>query len=381
MSKTRPEHWHLITPEYPPQIGGVGDYTRAVGKELASQGEKVHVWFPETAAKAPEDAGLELHALRGGYTAAGLEELTRQLDATAKPRRLFVQWVPHGYDRRALNWRFPRWLRRRAKAGDQIDLMIHEPFLMFREGSWKQDVVAVAHRWFMHEALQAAARIWLSIPAWEPLIRPWLRGQQKPVAWLPIPSGIVVDPEPPALRLFGGEAPVLGHFGTYSRETRQYLTEIFRPLFAAEAPVNLLLLGRGSDDFAEELRERFAARAGAILGLGAQDAMPLSAALHACGVMLQPYTDGISSRRSSAMAGLIHGKPIVTTAGKATEALWRESEAVVLVPAEDRAGIAAACLRLLADPVAADALGQRGLAAYKEHFAVSGVVAKLRATI
>ena len=37
--------WHILTCEYPPQTGGVSDYTFLVANGLASHDE-VHVWCP-----------------------------------------------------------------------------------------------------------------------------------------------------------------------------------------------------------------------------------------------------------------------------------------------------------------------------------------------
>ena len=68
-------------------------------------------------------------------------------------------------------------------------------------------------------------------------------------------------------------------------------------------------------------------------------------------MLVQPYLDGISTRRSSAMAGLALGVPIVSNAGVATEALWVDSGAIALVPADDPpAAMAREAFRLAADP-------------------------------
>src|SRR5579862_6625194 len=45
--------WHIITPEYPPQTGGVSDYTRLVAEGLAEKGDVVHVWCPARVEDAP----------------------------------------------------------------------------------------------------------------------------------------------------------------------------------------------------------------------------------------------------------------------------------------------------------------------------------------
>jgi hypothetical protein len=42
--------WHLVTCEYPPQVGGVSDYSLAVATGLAAAGQTVHVWCPRPGA-------------------------------------------------------------------------------------------------------------------------------------------------------------------------------------------------------------------------------------------------------------------------------------------------------------------------------------------
>ena len=45
MSAT-PGAFHLITCEYPPEVGGVAEHTRSVATGLAAAGVSVHVWCP-----------------------------------------------------------------------------------------------------------------------------------------------------------------------------------------------------------------------------------------------------------------------------------------------------------------------------------------------
>ena len=106
-----------------------------------------------------------------------------------------MQWVPHGYGRRAMNLTFCFWLWKRAFRGDRIELMVHEPFLAFWEGNWRQTAVAVVHRFMTLILLQAAGQVWVSIPAWERMWKPYALGRSIPFVWLPIPSSLgAADP-------------------------------------------------------------------------------------------------------------------------------------------------------------------------------------------
>src|ERR1700733_15362311 len=124
---------HIITPEYPPQPGGVSDYTAQVAEGLAQEGEEVHVWCPGTAdasvfAGVTAGAGaVHVHRDLGQVTAHDLRTVGEQLDRFPAPRRILVQYVPHGYGRRSMNVPFCIWLWRRARnKGDSLEIMVHE---------------------------------------------------------------------------------------------------------------------------------------------------------------------------------------------------------------------------------------------------------------
>src|SRR5262249_44693742 len=141
-------NWHLITGEYPPQPGGVSDYTRLVAGALADAGKRVTVWCPPADGATPDEGGVTVRRELGAMGGADLRRAGALLDAEPAPRRLLVQWVPHAFGRRAINYPFCRWVRRRAACGDRVEIVVHEPFLDFR-GSWKQRAAAVVQRLMM----------------------------------------------------------------------------------------------------------------------------------------------------------------------------------------------------------------------------------------
>ena len=94
--------WHIITGEYPPVIGGVSGYCQLVAEGLAATGDDVHVWCPPLPEVAAPN-GVTVHPTLGRISRRDLRAVDLLLDRFPPPRRLLVQWVPHGFGYRSLN--------------------------------------------------------------------------------------------------------------------------------------------------------------------------------------------------------------------------------------------------------------------------------------
>lgn len=376
--------WHIITPEYPPQPGGVSDYTSMVGNALAQAGDEIHVWCPTFTGETPAASGVTVHREFGDFSRSDLARVDKLLDRFTSPRRLLVQWVPHGYGQRAMNLAFCWWLWRRARQHrDRVELMVHEPFLEFTGRSAKQNAVALVQRLMTMILLRTAKRVWISIPAWETYWRPYTFGGQLEFRWLPVASNIQVIDDPEAIKLVrsryvADDGLVVGHFGAYDRLNTNLMIAAVSALIGAGSKNILLLLGRGSDAMRDALIEAHPEMADDVYATGALDAAHLSLHLGACDVMLQPYVDGVSSRRSSIMAALAHGVPVVTTSGPFTEELWAESGAVQLVPVNEVKELREETKRLLADVSARNHLAGEAQALYSARFDIEVTVKTLR---
>ena len=375
--------WHLITSEYPPQIGGVSDYTYMVASGLAAAGDSVQVWCMPSAGDTPASAGVTVHREMGRFTPSDLRRAGRLLDQFPAPRRLLVQWVPHGYGHRSMNIWFCLWLWKRAKLDhDRVELMVHDPFLPFREGSWKQDAAAVVHRVMTIILLNAVKRVWTSIPAWESRLRPYALGREIKFGWLPIPGTIPVDDDASAAsairaRYAPGGRSLIAHFGPYIRQVMDPIVSLL-PALLREHDASILLLGRGSEVLRDELIRNNSDLTERVHATGSIASAALSRHLSACDVMIQPYPDGVSTRRTSTMAGLSHGLPIITTTGDLTESLWAESNAVALVPARDMAALMRVTGQLLRDERERKRLSAAARKLYQERFDIQRTIAALR---
>jgi len=109
-------------------------------------------------------------------------------------------------------------------------------------------------------------------------------------------------------------------------------------------------------------------------------ASDVSAALRSCDLLFQPYPDGVTTRRTSVMAGLANAVPIVTTDGALTEQVWRETRAAMLVSPAETTEAVDGVHRLLASADDREALGRRGQEVYAAHFSIERTVDALRAS-
>jgi hypothetical protein len=94
---------------------------------------------------------------------------------------------------------------------------------------------------------------------------------------------------------------------------------------------------------------------------------------------MQPYPDGVSGRRTSAVSGLALGVPLVSNRGALTEPVWMEETGVCLAPSASATELTAACeLALAESPTARAARGDAGRRWYAARFALERTVAALR---
>ncbi len=374
--------WHLITGEFPPQPGGVSDYTRQLARGLAEAGDRVEVWAPPAADRGEanaDDAGVTVHRLPDRFGVRSLRRLTRELDRSTAPRRLLVQYVPQSFGWKGANVPFCLWLRSRRR--DSIWVMFHEVMYCAAddEGLRRQALTAV-NRFMARLVMCAAERAFVSIPGWLPMLEPLLRPGAT-MTWLPVPSAIPVLVHPEATAAIRARYacghPLVGHFGTYGDAVTALLERTLANL-ATMSDCHVLLLGDKSDVARRALIAAHPSLEARLFATGHLSARDLSHHVAACDLMLQPYPDGISSRRTSAMVALSHGRAIVTTAGWLTEPMWAEAGAAVLAPVDDPHALAAAAATILFDLGQREEVRRRAATLYDARFHLRHTVAALR---
>ncbi|HEY6394067.1 MAG TPA: hypothetical protein VIX12_01545, partial [Candidatus Binataceae bacterium] len=294
---------------------------------------------------------------------------------------ILVQYVPHALGTRAVNLGFCWWLASLPKVS--IDLMFHEVALTPQLG-WplRRNALAAVQRLMACLATRSASRIFVSIPAWRKTVAPWARDNAL-VRWLPVPSTVPVVEDDCAIsstrrRLASNDA-VAGHFGTYG-SLSEILAHTIVDLCHRRGAVTVLLLGRGSCEFANDLIRREPWLNGRLHAAGELTARDLSLHLSICDVMLQPYPDGISTRRTSSMASLAHGRPIVTTSGHLTEPLWHKSSAIAIAPIAEPARLVELTAELLENSAVRSRMSVDARSLYDNCFDLRHTINALRDT-
>jgi len=261
--------------------------------------------------------------------------------------------------------------------------MLHEAYLQFFEGNWRQDAAAFVHRIMTIVLLRAASQVWMSSASWERMWRPYALGRKIPFVWLPVPTTIPVHPQgddelefrtslaPPGTKL-------IGHFGTYGNRVGPNLERIALQLLSRRKDCVLLLMGRSSDACRERMIRLDPELASRILASGELDSEGISRRLRACDLLIQPFEDGVNARRTSLIAGLAHGAAIVTMHGPMTEPFWQVSKAVASVPVDREDLFTIEAERVLDDPRQAASLRIMSRRLYEERFETRHAVRLLR---
>jgi glycosyltransferase involved in cell wall biosynthesis len=148
-------------------------------------------------------------------------------------------------------------------------------------------------------------------------------------------------------------------------------------LARAHGPAQLTILNLGAD-----APPVYAGPGVDVRSPGRQDPAQLSLGLAASDLVLLPLTDGVSTRRTTLMAALAHGRPVLGLRGDATDAvLHRAHDALVLTDWGDPAAFARMAVELTFDPGRLDAIGDAARRLYEREFDWPVLTGRLRAAL
>ena len=366
----------LITGEFPPMEGGIGDYTRALGQALAASGNDVHVL---TSVHAGPASGLTVHPIvkRWGW---GSWRTLRTLLEREQPDVVHIQYQAAAYAMHPAVNLLPRWVRARSHSGrhrPRLVVTFHDlrvPYLFPKAGAVRRKVV-------LELARSSDASITTNRADHEQLTRE-LGPVARPPTLIPISSAIIphlpAEYHRDAWRARFGAAPgdlLVCHFGFVNArkgiETLLDALHLLATRYGDEVNARLLMMGGRTGD-SDPTNVAFLERIEAQiehLGLGERvhwtgylAPRDVSACFAAADLCAFPFRDGVSFLHSSFHTALIHGVPVVTTEPRPPLPELIDGENVLLVAPGDPQALAQALLRLVGDELLRRRLGAGALA-------------------
>ncbi|HMO60095.1 MAG TPA: glycosyltransferase [Roseiflexaceae bacterium] len=355
----------LLSAEYAPQPGGIGDYTQQLAAALRHGGTMVTVISGAQAAQVSDIPTYRLPLTHWDWRCwQAIMAACRDLQADI----LHIQYQTGAYGMHpAINflpWRLRRIAHRPAVAVTAHDLLV--PYLFPKAG--------VLRSWVTQRLLGDADMTIVTNQSDHAQAARFVAGSR--LELVPIGSNIAVAApdgyDRAAWRAQAGineQTTLVVFFGLISRT--KGLDTLLAALAIVPGDVRLMVVGGEAPTEQDKHVAAMACEQIAALGLrdrviitGHLPAADVSAHLLAADIVALPYTDGASFRRGSLLAALTHGIPIVTTGERYVAAPdgaeLCDGVHALLVPPGDAAALALAISRLRGDRAAAVALGAAG---------------------
>lgn len=318
----------LLSPNYPPKFCGVGDHSYHLKQHLIDLGHEVTVFTNETSSEPNVQPLASFSSI-----------LPQDFDL------VILQYTPYLYS--------DRWGR-----STLINLMT----------PWKNKFLFFAHELNYPWQLSFAGtflsfqhrRLFRKL---QTLAKHTIFCLEKPISdptkesWLPVGSNI-----PPRTSVKPIESLVIHFGGAHPTHEYNFLNEVGKRLKMTFKTFDAIpCVGVTENDLKKFGDLPF------LKPLGKLSSIEVSQHLSGTKVVLSPFLDGVSTRRGSFMAGLVHGKPVVTNLGYSSNPSvpWSEFSRLSEHTAES---FSAAATELLHQPAEREQLGNKALEYYKEHF-------------
>lgn len=322
---------------------------------------------------------LEIH--RVSWEKSGWPRALRRLRKASSSwnnQWVLVQYTALAWSSRGFSYRVLHVLRVLKSADARIAIVFHDvaPYPGSRLIDRLRRFIQLQT---MRRALALADLAVFTVP---PEKLSWLAAVPPQAVFVPVGPNLLIPPMPSA-HSSQDPVPTIGVFSitggeSGARETQiilaaarhaaQKLGKLRLSIFGRHAELRKIVIREGLRDLPVEVSVE-----------GVVDPAQVVQELSACDVLL--FIRGpISSRRSSAIAGIACGLPVIAYSGSETAAPITDA-GVVLVSPDQPDDLKVALVRVLSDPAYRMDLAARSRAAYQTHFAWPAIAARLSALL
>lgn len=363
----------VLSSEFPPRLSGVGDHTEKLAQALSEKDEVLAIWTAETRSNSP----FKIHVILHPWGWRNFFQFLSSLNAF-HPDSILLQYTPQSLAPKRLGvWlSLPLWVwLLKTLVRSRVVILFHElnyPVELTPRGivlgipQFLQYLFLVSVSDFSFFATEMAFVKTRRFFFWK-----------KTLAWLPVGSAISVAsvaPVVPVLTTSFRKKRLLHFGGLHPTHSLDHLLAAHRKVTHRMGVENVELVFVGVTQ--EEVQAALKVKGiheipEGIVALGRLSESEVSQCLQSADLILAPFTDGISTRRSTVMACLAHGKPILTTYGSLSQGSTPWSTFCCVVPVAEMDEYAEQALRLLLDLEALADLGRKAKGAYDLRFSWS----------
>lgn len=322
----------IVVGDFPPFISGIGDYSDLLARSLSARGVDVTV----LTLAGEEDGVARPYKVRREVPAFTMKHLNLVTQIASQFDVVNIQYPGVHYGRSPMMNLFAANLKRRAPHVKST-VTIHD----CRTMRWRWRL----RTWPMLNTVSGIIHV---DPGDWPYISAWCTFGAPPHECIPIASNVDVLPCSPSQRaVWRNELGVSEHetaiayFGIlYPHKGVDELLDAHQQLRQAGRAIRTVVIGGfdREEPWCEPMRQRFKEKG--VIWVPDASLTRVSECLHACDLAALPFHSGTSTNRSSMLAALGHGLPVVTTNGPVTPKDIGETFDLVLVPPKNAIALA-----------------------------------------
>src|SRR3989338_4758894 len=358
----------IISPAFPPDRDGVGDYTSAFADELSEKNEVIIV--TSKSKDLISEGKNRFHVIRGidKWGGLGLFHIL-SICKNFSPELVIIQYVPFMYGRGGINLTFPL-LSILIRIRYRVFTMVHEPFISFGH-SIKYFLISIVQRLMLFFLIIGSDRIGVSIKVWERMLKRFFFWRRSNFKWIPVSSNIKIVSKDSTFKIHVGfeNRLILTFFGSFHyAKMVDYVIASLEFLIKKGYNAGLIVIGQDETTISAHIKELPDYLRERIFCTGYCSSEDVSRYLSITDIFLLPLIDGISSRRTTLMTALKHGVPVVSTNGFLTDDIFLQENFTLLSPSTDKALFVANVVRMADDDTLRKNMGKRGKEAYEKYF-------------
>ncbi|MEW6734698.1 MAG: glycosyltransferase family 4 protein [Acidobacteriota bacterium] len=370
-------HICLITSRIPPIRCGVGDYTVQLADALHTAGMRVTILTGKDQVDHLPNNSIQIRNVLSDWRARGMIQLVQEI-TRLRPDRIIIQWVPFLYDRFGVNIWLPFTAAYLRLMGYFVQMMVHELWVPLN--SWQYRITGPLQRLLLSFLILVSNKIAVSTTGPTRMLQSFFPWRRRDIYWVPVGSNIPVVEITPVLytqlRMEAGiaeQALVLALFSPFGAGKGLDLIESCWQQIA-DKDVQLIVIGATAAEATTALPQLATDKR--VKFLGYLEPSAVSCWLQNADLLLAPFIDGMSARRTSALAALAHGLAVVSTRGP----LFDEEifgHGALAITDYDSTQFTAAVQALIQDATRRHELAVAARVLFTEYFSWPAIVARL----